>query len=290
FDAAAVCTSPVCPSIRMVSTMPSAVRGFTKHEAASTGAVPSGRTRHCWAAMQRYCAYMAPPRMPTTLPRSACAASDAPAATTTPPPSFPAGMVRPRRPAAACIASGESVARTAGAATRVSRTSVLISARANMTPKSDGLMGAASIRTTTSSGPGAGRSVSTRARVTVLSVCTVEWSCRVWVGVIAINPCLDGLEPVHVPRVRVTRHEPMPAHDLEEKPLHAKGPLRSNVLGWHYKVQPGGDQDHRLAHIGRPNQLSERQPRPAEHVSRHGGNYALGTPQGVERSARHVWA
>ena len=72
FDAAAVCTSPVWPSIRMVSTMPSAVRGFTKHEAASIGAVPSGRTRQCGAAMQRYCAYMAPPRMPTTLPRRAC--------------------------------------------------------------------------------------------------------------------------------------------------------------------------------------------------------------------------
>ena len=84
-------------------------------------------------------------------------------------PFIPAAMVRPMRPAAACIASGASVARTACAATRVSRTIVLISARANMTPKSDGLMGAASIRTTTSSGPGAGRSVSTRARVTVLS-------------------------------------------------------------------------------------------------------------------------
>jgi hypothetical protein len=30
----------------------------------------------------------------------------------------------------------------------------------------------------------------------------------------------------------------MPAHDLEEKQLQAKGSLRSNVLGWHYKVQP----------------------------------------------------
>src|SRR5215471_6216943 len=210
----------------MVSTMPSAVRGFTKHEAASTEVVPSGRTRQCWAAMQRYCAYMAPPRMPTTLPRRACAASDVPAATTTPPPSFPAGIVRPMRPAAACIASGESIARTACAATRASRTIVLISARANMTPKSDGLMGAASIRTTTSSGPGAGRAASAKARVTVLSACTVEWSCQVWVGGIAIDPCRDGSERAHVHSVRVKRHGVLLAHAREAQPWHRAVALR----------------------------------------------------------------
>src|SRR5215475_4582581 len=236
----------------MVSTMPSAVRGFTKHEAASTGAVPSGRTRQCGAAMQRYCAYMAPPRMPTTLPRRACAAPDVPAATTTPPPSLPAGIVRPMRPAAACIASGASVARTACTATRASRTIVLISARANMTPKSDGLMGAASIRTTTSSGPSAGRAAATRARVTVLSSCTVEWSCQVWVGVIAIDPCLDGSEPAHVHRVRVKRHGLRPAHALETKPWHGKGLLRCDVHGWHYKVQPCREQDHRTPQLREP--------------------------------------
>jgi len=51
------------------------------------------------------------------------------------------------------------------------------------------------------------------------------------VGVIAIAPCLDGLEPVYVHSVRVTRQGPMPAHNLEEQQLHAKGPLRSSVLG-----------------------------------------------------------
>jgi hypothetical protein len=29
----------------------------------------------------------------------------------------------------------------------------------------------------------------------------------------------------------------MRARDLEEKHLQAKGPLRSNVLGWHYKLK-----------------------------------------------------
>src|SRR4029453_4037109 len=107
-----------------------------------------------------------------------------------------------------------------------------------MTPKSDGLIGAASIRTTTSSGPGAGRSASTRARGMGLSVCTVEGSCWVLVGGIAIAPYRDGHEPVHSHSVRGTRQAPMRARDLEEKHVQAKGPLRSNVLGWHYKGLP----------------------------------------------------
>src|SRR5262245_25104810 len=72
-DAAAVCTSALWPSRRMVSTMPSAVRGLTKQSAPSAGVVPGGKTRHCAALMQRYCAYIAPPRMATVLPMSACA-------------------------------------------------------------------------------------------------------------------------------------------------------------------------------------------------------------------------
>ena len=90
-EAAAVCTSALCPSARMVATMPSAVSGLTKQEAPSAGVVPGGRTRHCTALMQRYCEYMAPPRMATVLPSSACAAGEAPACTTTPAPSLPTG-------------------------------------------------------------------------------------------------------------------------------------------------------------------------------------------------------
>src|SRR5438105_3504581 len=70
----------------MVATMPSAVSGLTKQEAPSAGVVPGGNTRHCTALMQRYCEYIAPPRMATVLPISACAAGDAPAWTTTPAP------------------------------------------------------------------------------------------------------------------------------------------------------------------------------------------------------------
>src|SRR4029450_2747291 len=176
--------------------------------------------------MHRYCTYMAPPRMPTTLPRRACAACDVPAATTIPPPSLPTGIVRPMRPAAACIASGERIARTACTATRASRTIVLISARANMTPKSDGLMGGPPIRPPTSSGPGAGRAASAKARVTVLSACTVEWSCQVWVGGIAIDPCRDGSARAHVHSVRVKRHGVLLAHAREAQPWHRAVALR----------------------------------------------------------------
>src|SRR5258708_7117334 len=44
-EAAAVCTRALWPSRRMVSTMPSAVSGLTKHEAPSAGLVPGGSTR-----------------------------------------------------------------------------------------------------------------------------------------------------------------------------------------------------------------------------------------------------
>ena len=66
FDAAAVCTS-----LRMVSTMPSAVSGLTKHEAPSAAVVPSCKTRHWLAGTARYCEYMAPPITATILPSNA---------------------------------------------------------------------------------------------------------------------------------------------------------------------------------------------------------------------------
>ena len=91
-EAAAVCTSALWPSARMVATMPSAVSGLTNQEAPSAGVVPGGSTRHVTALTQRYCEYMAPPTMATVLPISACAAGDAPAWTTTPAPSLPTGI------------------------------------------------------------------------------------------------------------------------------------------------------------------------------------------------------
>src|SRR4030095_5606875 len=78
--------------------MPSEVSGLTKHEAPAAAVVPSGRTRHWPAFRQRYCEYIAPPKMATVLPRSACASPDEPALTTTPAPSLPTGIDWSRRP------------------------------------------------------------------------------------------------------------------------------------------------------------------------------------------------
>ena len=54
FDAAAVCTSAVWPSIRIVSTMPSAVSGLTKHDAPSAARGALGQRRHIIAGTARY--------------------------------------------------------------------------------------------------------------------------------------------------------------------------------------------------------------------------------------------
>jgi len=114
FDAAAVCTSAVCPSARIVSTMPSTVSGFTNAEAPSTARVPSGSSRQRNASACRYCAYIPPPATATSLPSRACAAAEDPAATTVPAPSLPAGSDWPTRAAAARAAPGGSGAVTTG--------------------------------------------------------------------------------------------------------------------------------------------------------------------------------
>src|SRR5580658_10174545 len=91
----------------MVSTMPSAVRGFTKQDAPSDGLVPAGSCRHWLALSVRYCAYISPPRTATVLPTRACAALDDPAFTTTPAPSLPSGSDWSTRPAIGRIIGSE---------------------------------------------------------------------------------------------------------------------------------------------------------------------------------------
>ena len=109
-EAAAVCTSALWPSMRMVSTMPRAVSGFTNHDAHSAGCVPSGKARHCPVFTPRYCEYIAPPMTPTVRPRRACAGSESPAATTTPAPSLPTGIDSSRR----ALTATQEVARHIG--------------------------------------------------------------------------------------------------------------------------------------------------------------------------------
>src|ERR1700722_6039767 len=153
-DAAAVCTSALWPSRRMVSTMPSAVSGLTKHEAPSAGVVPAGSTRQSFAGTVRYCAYIAPPISATVLPISAFAASDEPVLTTTPAPSLPTGIDSSSRPAMPFIAASGTSAVITGASFEPEALAVAISAAPIKSPRSDGLIGAASIRTTTSSADG----------------------------------------------------------------------------------------------------------------------------------------
>src|SRR2546425_12434178 len=118
----------------MVSTIPSAVRGLTKQSAPSAGVVPGGNTRHCTALMQRYCAYIAPPRIATVFPISACAAGDAPAWTTTPAPSLPTGNDCSQRPASAFSTAGERLGVTTGLAVGPEALAVLMSAPPKRSP------------------------------------------------------------------------------------------------------------------------------------------------------------
>jgi hypothetical protein len=155
-EAAAVCTRALWPSRRMVSTMPSAVSGLTKQDAPSAALAPSGSTRHWSARMARYWAYIAPPSTATVLPSSACAAGDAPAATTVPAPSLPTGRDWPTRAAMLFIARSGTCAVTTGRAGVPETRAVAISAAPNSRPMSDGLMGVASMRTMTSSAAGSG--------------------------------------------------------------------------------------------------------------------------------------
>ena len=149
FEAAAVCTSAVWPSRSIVPIIASAVSGLTKHDAPSAGVTPSGSASTCDTPTVRYCEYVAPPSTPTVRPINACASGDAPAATTTPPPSLPTGIDSPTRAAIADIITGAIGAVTTGRSGVPDDVAAAMSAPPNSRPRSDGLIGAASIRTTT---------------------------------------------------------------------------------------------------------------------------------------------
>src|ERR1700729_454710 len=151
----------------MVSTMPSTVIGFTKDDAPSAAAVPSGSSRHSAASAQRYWAYMAPPATATAFPSRAGAAADEPAATTVPAPSLPTGNGTPTRARTARIAASGNGAVTTGRSAGPLATAALTSAPASSRPQSDGLIGAASTRTTTSPDPGSGTSTVSRNSSTI---------------------------------------------------------------------------------------------------------------------------
>jgi hypothetical protein len=101
----------------MVSTIPSAVSGFTKDDAPSTALAPSGNGRHIPGAARQYSPYVAPPTNPTVRPSSASASGDVPAATTTPAPSLPTVIVLPTRAARERMTASAIGAVTVGSST-----------------------------------------------------------------------------------------------------------------------------------------------------------------------------
>ena len=170
--------------------MPSAVSGLTKQEAPSAGVVPSGSGRHSRTFSVRYCVYIAPPIMATVLPISAFAASDEPVLITTPAPSLPTGMDSSSRPAIARIAPSGTFAVMTGASLLPEAFAVLISAAPMRSPRSDGLIGAASTRTTTSSAAGSGVGTSTSEISSSPLFLISERSCSpVLPSLMSILPC-----------------------------------------------------------------------------------------------------
>jgi hypothetical protein len=132
------------------------VKGLTNQDAPSVAVVPGGSAMQSDALMVRYWEYIAPPIIETVLPISACAASDDPALTTTPAPSLPTGMDSSNRPAIARIAASGTFAVMTGASLLPAALAVVISAAPTRRPRSEGLIGDASTRTTTSSAEGSG--------------------------------------------------------------------------------------------------------------------------------------
>ena len=150
------------PSSRMVPTMPSAVSGLTKQEAPSRGVASSCSSSASAAFTARYWPYIAPPRMATVLPISACGRGEAPASTTTPAPSLPTGSDWPSRGAAMRAHNcGGIFAVTLASSPEPETLAVERSAGPSSRPRSDGLIGEASTRTRISSSSGVG--IGTRA-------------------------------------------------------------------------------------------------------------------------------
>src|SRR5690606_38878267 len=155
FEAAAVCTMAGCPPDLATSRNDNAVNGLTNAAAPAAAGVPSGRTMHADAGTVRYSAYIPPPITATVRPSNACASGESPAATTVPAPSLPTAI---GMPTLACMAAKPRSG--TGAVILGPCSSLLCSARprsavASSRLRSDGLIGAASTRISTSSAPGA---------------------------------------------------------------------------------------------------------------------------------------
>src|SRR5579872_846134 len=171
--------------------MPSAVSGLTNHEAPSAAVVPAGNGMHSLTRMQRYCAYIAPPIIATVLPISAFAASDEPVLMTTPAPSLPTGIDSSSRPAIAFMPASGTFAVITGSCLVPDALAVARSAAPVNSPRSEGLIGVASTRTTTSSGPGSGVGTSCREISSSPLFLISERNCK------PVLPSLIAFLPLH---------------------------------------------------------------------------------------------
>ncbi len=158
-EAAAVCTSALWPSRRMVSVMPSAVSGLTKQEAPSAGVVPAGSTRQSCRLAGSDIAHTSRRRSS----RPSCPSAPSPRRDDPVLIDHAGALIADRhrfiepaghRPASP--ASGTFAVMT-GASLVPDALAVAISAAPIRRPRSDGLIGVASTRTTTSSGRRLGR-------------------------------------------------------------------------------------------------------------------------------------
>src|SRR6202051_1383767 len=208
----------------MVSSIPRAVKGLTKDDAPSFAADPSGRTRQVEASTTRYWVYIAPPAIPTLLPKRACAADDDPAATTAPAPSLRAGSglsTRAERPAKA---RSPNNAVTMGRSGVPATVAVVMSAPAIRTPRSDGLIGEASTRTNTSLAAGVGTATSCSESSSVPCDVTNERSSSALSGKSAVMDVASFLEVNLLPMYELATHQrPSPGVPVP----HRKCPLAS---------------------------------------------------------------
>ena len=177
-DAAAVWTSAVCPSRRMVSNIASAVNGLIKLDAPSLALCSGSSGKHMLAFTQRYSAYIPPPITATVLSIKLVASSPSPTATTVPAPSLPTGSDWSIRAFMICIPCGDTGAVNTLSLPEPDELASVMVDQPNITPRSEGLMGVASIFITTSSGPGVGMSTSVSARRSSPVLLTVDSICR----------------------------------------------------------------------------------------------------------------
>src|SRR6185295_4934130 len=129
----------------------------------------------------------------TVFPSSACASCDEPAATTTPAPSLPTGIDWPLRDARPRNVCGGIGAVTTGLSSSPVDVAVSASAVASSSPRSDGLIGAASMRTSTSFGCGWGVSIVAMDNSSCPSAVTSDLICRIVLGTSVVIVSAPGL-------------------------------------------------------------------------------------------------